>query len=149
MRATDTPSTAVDRTAFSIEPYARIISKPWGREIHLVAEGAPYMAKIIEISDGHRLSFQLHDQKTETWTLLSGEASVLLEDQNGELHEIPLEIGVGYPCAIGQKHRLIGKKDGRVFEASTPEIGTTVRLEDDYRRPDETEELRSSDRAGS
>ena len=149
MRATDTPSTAVDRTAFSIEPYARIISKPWGREIHLVAEGAPYMAKIIEISDGHRLSFQLHDQKTETWTLLSGEASVLLEDQNGELHEIPLEIGVGYSCAIGQKHRLIGKKDGRVFEASTPEIGTTVRLEDDYRRPDETEELRQSDRAGS
>ncbi|MEO7617981.1 MAG: hypothetical protein ABIS59_04035 [Candidatus Saccharibacteria bacterium] len=147
MRATDTA--AIDRTAFSIEPFARIITKPWGREIHLVAEGAPYMAKIIEISDGHRLSFQLHDMKTETWTLLSGEASVLLEDEQGDLHEIPLQIGVGYSCAIGQKHRLIGKKDGRVFEASTPEIGVTVRLEDDYRRPDETEDLRRSDRAGS
>jgi mannose-6-phosphate isomerase len=149
LRATDTAAIAIDRTAFSIEPFARIITKPWGREIHLVAEGAPYMAKIIEISDGHRLSFQLHDKKTETWTLLSGEASVLLEDEQGELHEISLEIGVGYSCAIGQKHRLIGKKDGRVFEASTPEIGVTVRLEDDYRRPDETEELRQSDRAGS
>lgn len=149
MRSTDLAPINADPSTFSIEPYARIITKPWGREIHLVSERAPYMAKIIEILDGHRLSFQQHDQKTETWTLLSGEAAVLLEDKHGELHEIGLEVGVGYSCAIGQKHRLIGKKNGRVFEASTPEIGVTVRLKDDYRRPDETEELRQSDRAGT
>ena len=33
-----------------------------------------------------------------------------------------------------------------VFEASTPEIGITYRLEDDYARPHETEEVRAADR---
>ncbi len=139
----------IDKSGFSLDSYARVVVKPWGREIHLAQENAPYMMKIIEISDGCRLSLQAHDKKTESWTLLSGEAAVLLEDSEGELHEIPLKIGEGYSCAIGQRHRLIGRKDARVFEASTPEIGITFRLEDDFARPDETEDLRRSDRAGS
>jgi hypothetical protein len=32
-------------------------------------------------------------------------------------------------------------------EVSTPEIGTTFRLEDDYQRPDETETLRKKERS--
>jgi len=31
-----------------------------------------------------------------------------------------------------------------VLEVSTPEIGTTFRLEDDYARPDETESVREA-----
>jgi hypothetical protein len=34
-----------------------------------------------------------------------------------------------------------------VFEASTPEKGTTYRLEDDFARPDETDERRERERA--
>ena len=47
---------------------------------------------------------------------------------------------------VGQRHRLIGITDCDIFEVSTPEIGTTFRLEDDYKRPDETEEMRIKDR---
>ena len=43
---------------------------------------------------------------------------------------------------IGQRHRLAGITDCDVVEASTPEIGITERLEDDYKRPDETEDMR-------
>ena len=37
--------------------------------------------------------------------------------------------------------------DAVIFEASTPELGTTHRLEDDYARPDETEQVRRAERA--
>ena len=43
----------------------------------------------------------------------------------------------------GQLHRLIGIEDCDIFEASLPEgDGTTERVEDDFRRPDETIEIR-------
>jgi hypothetical protein len=78
--------------------------------------------------------------------LLSGQAKVIWDNQNGELIETELENGKGYSCSIGQRHRLVGITDCDVLEVSTPEIGTTFRLEDDYKRPDETEELRKEER---
>jgi hypothetical protein len=41
--------------------------------------------------------------------------------------------------AVWQRHRLCAApdQDATVFESSTPELGTTVRIEDDYSRPDE------------
>ena len=52
--------------------------------------------------------------------------------------------GLGFSCVIGQRHRLIGITDCDVVEVSTPELGTTYRLDDDYARPDETKALRES-----
>jgi hypothetical protein len=74
-----------------------------------------------------------------------------MEDADGQLHDVQLEPGVGYHIAIGQRHRLCAAPDGdvTVFEASTPEIGTTYRLEDDFNRPDETETVRANDRSGA
>jgi hypothetical protein len=40
----------------------------------------------------------------------------------------------------------VGITDCDILEVSTPEIGTTFRLEDDFKRPDETEELRKEER---
>ena len=57
-----------------------------------------------------------------------------------------LEEGKGYSTSVGQKHRLIGITDCDIIEVSTPEIGTTWRVEDDYSRPDETEEQRAIER---
>jgi hypothetical protein len=54
----------------------------------------------------------------------------------------------GYTIRPNRKHRLEGVEDAVVLEVSTPEIGTTFRVEDDYARPDETEELRASDNRG-
>jgi hypothetical protein len=50
--------------------------------------------------------------------------------------------------AVGQRHRLCAApdQDATIFEASTPEVGVTLRLEDDYARPDETEALRQAER---
>jgi mannose-6-phosphate isomerase len=138
-----------NRTTFSQKPFTpRRIEKPWGYELHLVAENLPYMGKIEHINAGARLSLQAHDRKQESWYLLKGRAKVVWENEKGELTETEFVEGKTYTCAIGQRHRLVGITDCDVLEVSTPEIGTTWRLEDDYRRPDETPEQREKERQG-
>lgn len=135
-----------DRTQeiFSIDPYSKKIEKPWGYEIHWVPDTLPYMGKVIHIEAGKRLSLQRHDQKKESWFLANGEVKIVWEDKEGKLIETQMLPGQGYTCAIGQRHRLVGITDCDIIEVSTPELGTTERLEDDYGRLDETEEARKS-----
>jgi mannose-6-phosphate isomerase len=139
---------AFDPSGFSLEPRRRRIDKPWGFEVLLSPEDAPYTAKLIHVRAGQRLSLQVHDTKVETQTLVEGRGVLVLEGADGELHDIEMERGVGYHVAIGQRHRLWAAfdDDAVVFEASTPELGTTYRLADDYARPHETEQLRQAER---
>jgi mannose-6-phosphate isomerase len=138
----------IDKSGFHTDSTSKRTEKPWGYEILLTAPSSPYAMKIIHINEGARLSLQAHDKKTETWTVLSGRPAVMMEDAAGELQQIELKPGQGYTSAIGQRHRLIGLSDCDVLEASTPEIGVTLRLEDDYARPDETEEMRAQPNRG-
>ncbi len=139
-----------ERAGFSLAANARRVEKPWGFEVLLSPADAPYTAKLIHVRAGKRLSLQVHDAKVETQTLVAGQGTLVLEGPDGELHEVPMARGVGYHVAVGQRHRLCAalEEDAVVFEASTPEVGTTYRLEDDYARPDETEALRRAERAG-
>lgn len=134
--------------AFTTDAYQRKIDKPWGYEIHWVPADAPYMGKILHINAGARLSLQVHDEKQESWLLMHGHAAALWENAQGELVQTDLQPGQGYSTKLGQKHRLIGLTDCDIIEVSTPELGTTWRLEDDYARPDETPELRQKERNG-
>lgn len=136
-----------DPANFSQAAYARKISKPWGWEIHWVPASAPYMGKVLHINAGSRLSLQIHDEKQESWFIIAGKAKVIWENNKGELTETVLKPGMGYSTSIGQKHRLVGITDCDIVEVSTPEKGTTWRLEDDYSRPDETEQQRVKERA--
>lgn len=136
-----------DPSSFSQDAYSVRFDKPWGYEIHWVPSSAPYMGKVLHINAGARLSLQIHDHKQESWFLVSGEAKVIWENKSGELTETVLKLGQGYSTSVGQKHRLVGITDCDIVEVSTPEIGTTWRLEDDYARPDETEEQRTLERS--
>lgn len=135
---------APDPSTFTVTGNARRVEKPWGYELHWTPEDRPYVGKVLHIDAGKRLSLQVHDAKLESCLLLDGRAKVVWDDAQGELVETELEPGLGYSCSVGQRHRLIGITDCDVLEVSTPEIGTTYRLEDDYGRPDETEALRHS-----
>lgn len=122
---------------------AQIIEKPWGREIILSTPDLPYTAKILEIKAGKRLSLQSHDQKLETLCLFSGQANIIWgKDQNNLLTEEMTE-NKGYTITQNTIHRFEAITDCRLFEASTPETGTTYRLEDDTQRKDETEAVRN------
>ena len=139
------PLPKFDQQAFNTDSYIRRINKPWGWELHWVPDDAPYMGKVLHINQGARLSLQIHDQKQESWFLMHGEAAVIWENNQGELIETILQPGVGYSTRVGQKHRLKGITDCDILEVSTPEAGTTWRLEDDYSRPDQTPDERSSE----
>jgi mannose-6-phosphate isomerase len=135
-----------DKANFNNSSFAKRIEKPWGYEIHWVPEDKPYMGKVLHINAGKRLSLQAHDQKQESWYLVSGQAKVIWDDPTGQLIETELQNGQGYSCSLGQRHRLVGITDCDVLEVSTPELGTTLRLEDDFARPDETPEQRKIER---
>lgn len=135
-----------DAHDFTNEGYVKRVDKPWGYELHWVPANLPYMGKIEHINAGQRMSLQVHDAKQESWLLISGQAKVVWENNQGELIETELENGKGFSISVGQKHRLVGVTDCDIIEVSTPEIGTTWRLEDDYSRPDETEEQRARER---
>ncbi len=142
----DQPVPQFDTSNFSTDRYVKRVDKPWGYELHWVAADAPYMGKIIHINAGARLSLQLHDEKQESWLVVTGMATVIWENATGELVQTELQPGQGYSTQLGQRHRLVGITDCDVIEVSTPEKGTTWRLEDDYARPHETPEQRATER---
>lgn len=142
----DTHAPHYDPSNFNIEPYVKRVEKPWGYELHWVRENEPYIGKVLHVNEGARLSLQIHDTKQESWFVVKGRAAVIWENNKGELVETELQAGQGYSTKVGQKHRLKGITDTDIIEVSTPEAGTTWRLEDDYARPDETPEQRRKER---
>jgi mannose-6-phosphate isomerase len=137
-----------DKSKFTNLPYLRRIEKPWGYELHWTPENLPYMGKVLHIDAGKRFSLQIHDKKQETWFLIKGQVKAIWDNEKGELSETELESEKGYTVNPGQRHRLTAITDCDVVEVSIPEIGTTYRLDDDYKRPDETEEQRKKERKG-
>ena len=135
-----------DRSQFDMSPYERRIEKPWGWELHWTPAELPYMGKLLHINADCRLSLQVHDGKSESWLLVSGRCKVIWENSDGNLEETELLSGYGYTCSLGQKHRLVGITDCEIIEVSTPECGTTWRLQDDFERPHETPEQRRLER---
>jgi mannose-6-phosphate isomerase-like protein (cupin superfamily) len=136
-----------DPKDFKFEAFIKRNEKPWGYELHFVREDLPYMVKLMHINEGHRQSLQIHDEKQETYVLIKGRAAVIWEDNTGKMVTTELEQFKGYKTVVGQKHRLCSITDCDIMEGSTPELGTTWRLEDDYSRPDETPEQRAKERA--
>lgn len=138
-----------DKTKFTNIPFAMDdTTKPWGHEIIFTKPEDLYTGKIIYLNAGKQFSLQVHDKKQETQTLVSGEAILIIDNDKGELTEIPMVKLKGYTLLVGQRHRVRAVTDSAIYEVSTPETGTTYRLEDDYKRPDQTEELRKKERKG-
>ena len=126
----------------------RVITKPWGQEIIYTPENLKYTFKQIKINDGARLSLQSHDEKVETFVLIEGEADLIIGPDVEHLDTIHMEIKKGYNIPVGIVHRMVGVQNAIILEASTPETGTTFRYQDDYQRPDETEQIRQLNNRG-
>lgn len=133
---------------FSTQPFGEKVTTPWGEEVIFTPNNLHRTGKLLTIKAGKRLSFQYHDQKEETMCLLSGKVLLWIENQAGEIEKIPMELQKGYTVEPMQKHRLEAIEDSLLVEASSPEIGTTYRLDDDYNRHNETPEVRHEPNRG-
>jgi mannose-1-phosphate guanylyltransferase len=107
--------------------------RPWGS--YTILEDAPgYKIKRIEVKPGKRLSLQKHFHRNEHWIVVSGCATVTIEEKTFILN--PNESTY---IKAGQLHRL--ENQGRlplvIIEAQVGEYtgeDDIVRIEDDYKR---------------
>ncbi|MCA1530474.1 MULTISPECIES: cupin domain-containing protein [Bradyrhizobium] len=115
---------------------AKKVTKGWGEERWLVAEGAPFGFKLIHIQAGRKTSLQYHEHKEEANLVLSGSGILFYgrERRIGCLKKIDLRAGDIVHIMPGMVHRIEAKDDITLVEVSTPELDDVVRLEDDWHR---------------
>ena len=107
--------------------------RPWGK--YFVLEDEPhYKLKKIEVNPGHRLSYQFHHHRQEYWTIVEGEAVVILDGE-----ENFLKYGESIHIPLGAKHR-IENRGSELLVFVEVQTGTyfgeddIVRIQDDYSR---------------
>ena len=108
-------------------------TRPWGK-FEILVDNDDCKVKRITVNPGGRLSYQYHHQRGEVWTIVSGIATMILDNKisdyiYGETILIPR----------GMKHRVENKGyDDLIF--IEVQYGTyfgeddIVRIEDDYNR---------------
>ena len=107
--------------------------RPWGK--YFVLEDEPnYKLKRIEVNPGHRLSYQYHHHRQEFWTIVEGEAVVVLDEV-----EHVLKYGESIFIPLGAKHRIENRGSERLVfvEVQTGSYfgeDDIVRIQDDYSR---------------
>lgn len=112
------------------------IDKPWGYEI-IWARTDKYVAKVLHINAGHKLSKQYHVKKDETFLVQSGALLLQIGKDPGDVDYMEYVLGPGcsFHCPAGTVHRMCAVEvDVDVLEVSTPELDDVVRLADDYGR---------------
>ena len=108
-------------------------SRPWG-SFRVLYESDDCKVKIIEVGPGHRLSYQRHRKRAERWTVINGEATVVIDDEVSTC-------GKGSVVVVEkmQKHRLINESE-EVLRIIEVQIGDYFgeddieRFSDDYGR---------------
>ena len=107
--------------------------RPWGR-FFVIHDEPSYKLKRIEVEPGGRLSYQYHNKRSETWTIVEGNGKILL---NG----IEKDFIKGETCTIsrGVKHRIQNNTNEKLVFIEV-QTGTyfgeddIVRIHDDYNR---------------
>lgn len=107
--------------------------RPWG-SWEVVAIGANYTLKRIEVHVGQRLSLQYHEFRTEHWTFVNGHAEVEIE---GQLRLACAGDHLFIPLRARHRVRNIGKTPLTLIELQMGDVldeNDIVRIIDDYGR---------------
>lgn len=113
----------------------KIVTKPWGKEEWLELNDA-YCYKRIYINAGYKTSYQYHNFKRETNFIISGEAEIWLENDEGVVEKKIMKAGEYFNVTPPKKHRVIALTDIILQEVSTPEVDDVIRIDDEFARAD-------------
>lgn len=112
------------------------------KEARLGIDGAELSPKILIVSPEHRLSWQLHYRRAERWVFLTIGGYYKSEtNEQGDLQSA--KPGDVVQFSKGERHRLVGAKDGYTIVAeiwqhvdpvNPSDEDDIVRLSDDYSR---------------
>ncbi|HAV02612.1 MAG TPA: mannose-6-phosphate isomerase [Chryseobacterium sp.] len=107
--------------------------RPWGT-YYVLADEPHYKLKRIEVQPGHRLSYQYHHHRQEFWTVVEGEAVVILDEK-----EHTVRYGESIFIPQGARHRIENRSNAVLIFIEV-QTGTyfgeddIVRVQDDYAR---------------
>lgn len=109
--------------------------RPWGSFKKLGEFEEAYL-KTLHVHEGATLSLQRHQQRAETWLLLSGDVQAVRGKDITALEIYELEPGVPFHVPLGHLHRLSSRKGGVVAEISIGKFDENdiERIEDVYGR---------------
>jgi len=113
----------------------KTVTKPWGKEEWLELNDR-YCYKRIYINAGYKTSYQYHNFKKETNYIISGEAEVWLENDEGVVEKKIMKAGEYFNVTPPKKHRVIALTDIILQEVSTPEVDDVIRIDDEFARAD-------------
>lgn len=107
--------------------------RPWGW-YRVIDDSTDHKIKEIQVNSKSRLSYQSHAKRSEVWTVINGEAHVIINDVS---HTLNLNDSILIPA--GSKHRLENKTDKElnIIEIQTGSYfgeDDIIRYEDDYNR---------------
>lgn len=112
----------------------KTVTKPWGKEEWLELNDS-YCYKRIYINAGYKTSYQYHNFKKETNFIISGEAEIWLENDEGIVEKKIMKAGEYFNVTPPKKHRVIALTDIILQEVSTPEVDDVIRINDEFARP--------------
>ena len=113
----------------------KVVTKPWGKEVWLELNEV-YSYKRIYLNAGERTSLQYHNFKVETNYIISGQAEIWLENEEGVIDKIPMGPDEYYTVRPPKKHRVVAVTDLIIQEVSSPHVDDVIRVEDDTNRAD-------------
>ncbi|KKS12979.1 MAG: hypothetical protein UU67_C0035G0006 [Candidatus Daviesbacteria bacterium GW2011_GWB1_41_5] len=119
----------------AVNTSVKVVKKPWGREEWLHHNDRYVMKKIV-LRAGQRTSLQSHRVKHETNHIVSGKATLEIQDEQGVFQKFSLKAGDTYTVPQHRQHRLTAIKDVVMIETSTPEVDDVIRHQDDTGRGD-------------
>ena len=124
---TENEETASD--SGNVEEIHREHHRPWGSYL-ILQKGPGYLIKRIFVGAGDKLSSQSHEYRSEHWTVLSGTATVEIEDET-----VTLTVGQSINIGINERHRLINNTD-EPLEVLEVQFGDQLSEEDIVRYDD-------------
>ena len=107
--------------------------RPWGW-YRVIDDSDGHKVKEIQVNPNSRLSLQSHEKRSETWTVIEGEAVVIINEK-----ETVLKINQSIFVPVGSKHRLENKTEQplNIIEIQTGSYfgeDDITRYEDDFNR---------------
>lgn len=98
--------------------------------------------KILIVAPKARLSWQYHHRRSEIWTVIGGNAAIVISETDAQTPETPLPLGSFVRLGQGERHRLIGVDEWGVVaeiwqhtDAANPsDEDDIVRVQDDFGR---------------
>lgn len=98
--------------------------------------------KILIVAPNARLSWQYHHRRSEIWTVIGGNAAIVISETDDQTEQLPLPLGSNVSLSTGLRHRLVGVDEwGIVAEiwqhtdaAHPSDEDDIVRVQDDFGR---------------